>query len=186
MLIQGIGRDCHIHPSVRLRFPQKIWIGDQAEIRRGCGLYARTERITGIYIGTRCRIKEFCILDSYGGSIKLGQQVLLGQGSTIHGHGCVEIGDYTLIGAHTTILSNNHSFAQLPNLIQDQPEIMKPTTIGRNVWIGASVVVLAGVTIGDNSVIGAGAVVTHSIPLGSLAYGVPATVRRQLIEKVTQ
>lgn len=35
-----------------------------------------------------------------------------------------------------------------------------PVTIGNNVWIGASVIILPGVSIGDNTVIGAGSVGT--------------------------
>jgi len=52
--------------------------------------------------------------------------------------------------------------------------------IGKNVLIGANVVILPGVSIGENSVIGAGAVVTESIPNNSLAVGVPAKVKKHL------
>jgi len=50
--------------------------------------------------------------------------------------------------------------------------------IGNNVWIGDSVLVLAGVTIGDGAVIGAGAVVTQDIPKFGVAVGVPARIKR--------
>ena len=52
--------------------------------------------------------------------------------------------------------------------------------VGRNVWIGASAVVLQGVTIGDDSVVGAGSVVTHDVPAGVLVVGSPARVVRAL------
>jgi maltose O-acetyltransferase len=48
--------------------------------------------------------------------------------------------------------------------------------IGRNCFLGHSVIVLAGVTIGDDSIIGAGSVVTKSIPARSVAAGNPAKV----------
>ena len=51
-------------------------------------------------------------------------------------------------------------------------------TIGDNVWLGASVIVLPGVTIGENSVIGAGAVVTHDVPDYAIVAGNPAKVIR--------
>ena len=43
----------------------------------------------------------------------------------------------------------------------------KPIIIEDNVWLGARVIVLAGVTIGDDSCIGAGSVVNrrHPAPL---------------------
>ena len=46
--------------------------------------------------------------------------------------------------------------------------------IGKNVWLGAHVVVLPGVEIGDNAVIGAGAVVIKNVPAGETWLGVPA------------
>ena len=55
-------------------------------------------------------------------------------------------------------------------------ESAKPITVGKNCWLGGSVVVLPGVTIGDGCVIGAGAVVTKDIPANSLAVGNPAKV----------
>ena len=56
----------------------------------------------------------------------------------------------------------------------------KPVTIGDNVWIGGSSVILPGVVIGDNVTIGAGSVVTKSIPPNVLAYGNPCRVIRSL------
>lgn len=55
-------------------------------------------------------------------------------------------------------------------------------TIGENVFIGLSVIVLKGAVIGDNSVIGAGSVVKGKIPANCMASGVPAKVRRMLNE----
>ncbi|WP_374469712.1 DapH/DapD/GlmU-related protein [Phenylobacterium sp.] len=54
-------------------------------------------------------------------------------------------------------------------------------TIGRNVWIGAGVVVLPGVTIGDDAIVAAGAVVTADVAPATLVAGVPATARKRLI-----
>lgn len=175
-LLRHLGSEAHISYGVSFRHPGKISIGGGCEIRRGCGLYGNTSLECGIRIGKNCRIKEFCILDSYGGSIELGEQVLLGQACTIHGHGGVVIGEFVLIGAHTCVFSNNHKYDGLPELIQRQGEERFQTVIGRNTWIGASCVILAGVSIGENSVIGAGAVVSKDIPAGSLAVGVPARV----------
>ena len=55
--------------------------------------------------------------------------------------------------------------------------------IGKNVWIGAGVIILPGVTIGDNAVIGAGAVVTRDIPANVVAFGVPCRVMRPIGER---
>jgi lipopolysaccharide O-acetyltransferase len=51
--------------------------------------------------------------------------------------------------------------------------------IGRNVWLGDGVVVLAGSNIGDGAIIGANSVVAGTIPANSIAAGAPARVLRQ-------
>lgn len=58
--------------------------------------------------------------------------------------------------------------------------LTRPVTIGDNVWIGGSSVILPGVEIGDNTTIGAGSVVTKSIPPNVLAVGNPCRVVREL------
>lgn len=54
-----------------------------------------------------------------------------------------------------------------------------PVTIGNNVWVGSSSVIMPGVTIGDNVVIGAGSVVTKDIPDNVIAYGNPCHIIRE-------
>lgn len=50
-------------------------------------------------------------------------------------------------------------------------------TLGDNTFIGARATILPRITIGANTIIGAGSVVTRNIPPGSIAFGVPATIR---------
>jgi acetyltransferase-like isoleucine patch superfamily enzyme len=61
-------------------------------------------------------------------------------------------------------------------------DLVKPITVGNNVFLGVGAIVLPGVTIGDNVVVGAGAVVTRDIPSNSVAAGVPARVIKTLDE----
>ena len=55
--------------------------------------------------------------------------------------------------------------------------------VGDNVWIGGSVVIIAGVSIGNNVVIGGGSVVTRDIPDGVVAAGNPCRVIREITEE---
>ncbi|RMF30878.1 MAG: UDP-N-acetylglucosamine diphosphorylase/glucosamine-1-phosphate N-acetyltransferase [Chloroflexi bacterium] len=55
-----------------------------------------------------------------------------------------------------------------------------PTIIEDDVFIGSDTMLVAPVRVGKRARTGAGAVVTHDIPPGSLAYGVPARVRRSV------
>lgn len=61
-------------------------------------------------------------------------------------------------------------------------EYGKPVTIGDDVWLGGSSVILPGVTIGDGAVIGAGSVVTRDIPPMTVAAGNPCRVIREITE----
>jgi bifunctional UDP-N-acetylglucosamine pyrophosphorylase/glucosamine-1-phosphate N-acetyltransferase len=54
------------------------------------------------------------------------------------------------------------------------------TTIGRGAFVGSGTMLVAPVNIGAEAKIGAGSVVTHDIPDETLAYGVPARVKRTL------
>jgi len=77
---------------------------------------------------------------------------------------------------HCCIVSSNHTVPDRGKIIRQQPDILLPTKIGRDVWLGAGVKVMGGVTIGDGCVVGAGAVVTHDLPPYAIAVGVPAKV----------
>jgi len=109
-----------------------------------------------IQIGDNTFINHLCsVWASPGGSITIGSNVLFGPG--------------------TAIISSNHGFAR-DALIRNQPGQDAPITIGDDVWLGAHVVVTAGVSIGDGVVVGAGAVVTTDLPPMSICGGVPARV----------
>lgn len=49
-------------------------------------------------------------------------------------------------------------------------------TIGNDVWIGASSIVLSGVTIGNGAIIGAGSIVTKDVPSYAIVAGNPAKI----------
>lgn len=110
---------------------------------------------------------------SLGDDVDLALEVLITTG------GGVSIGERTLIGYRTQILSGNHIVPTRPNRIFDAGHERKPVSIGRDVWIGASCLVLPGVSIGEGSVIGAGSVVSRDIPPWSVAVGNPAVVIKE-------
>jgi len=53
-----------------------------------------------------------------------------------------------------------------------------PTTVGDDAFIGSDTMLVAPVNIGKNSKTGAGSVVTKDVPDDSLAYGVPARIKK--------
>lgn len=55
-----------------------------------------------------------------------------------------------------------------------------PITVGNDVWIGGSCVILPGVTIGDHSVVAAGSVVTKDVPANTIVAGNPAKILKKI------
>jgi len=134
-----------------------------------------------IQIDSRAQISQGVILNCWGGNITLRENVFLGPYTVIYGHGGVIVGNDTLISMHCRILSSDHTIPDIDTRIRSQPDILLPTKIGEDVWLGAGVTVLGGVTIGDGCVVGAGAVVTKNLPPYSVAVGVPTKVVRTRI-----
>ncbi|MEO8204544.1 MAG: acyltransferase [Chthoniobacterales bacterium] len=154
-----IGGGCRMESEVTLR---RSWSGN-----------SRGE----IQIGENCELENGVLFQTYGGNIRLGSRVFVGPYTVIYGHGGVEIGDHTLIAMHCRIVSSNHAIPPMGTTIRSQADQLRPTKIGRDVWLGAGVTVLGGIIIGDGAIVGAGAVVTKNIPAGSITLGTPATVK---------
>lgn len=110
---------------------------------------------------------------SWTQNLTCGSRVSLNRYTIINAYGGVSIGDDTLIGPFVVIHSANHRF--LPNkTIRQSGYDVKPVSIGADVWIGASAIILPGVTIGDGAIVAAGAVVTKNVEPYTVVVGVPA------------
>lgn len=109
-----------------------------------------------------------------GHSLTLGDDVDLAKGVLVTTGGGVSIGDRTLVGYGTSILSTNHSIPESPGRIFAAGHEKAEVTIANDVWIGANCTILPGVTIGEGAVVAAGSVVTKSVPPFTMVGGVPA------------
>lgn len=163
----------HAARRTRLRL-QGVELGGGGDIGPGVVVRPTPGRIR---IGRDCSLETGVMLAAYGGTIDIDRWVFLGPYTVIYGHGDVTIGEGTLVAMHCRIVSSNHTIAPRRTDIRSQPDVLRPTRIGRDVWLGAGVTVLGGVSIGDGCIVGAGAVVTKDLPPGAIADGVPATVR---------
>ena len=104
------------------------------------------------------------------------------QGVHIAACDSIIIEDDVLIAAHCTIVDTTHPVGLIDsgNRVKYLSEAPSSVHIGKRVFLGVGVVVLANVHIGDNSIIGANSVVTRNIPANSVAIGSPARVIRSL------
>ena len=119
-----------------------------------------------------------------GKNIHVGDHFLANYNVTILDIGPVRIGNDVMIGPGTVITTVNHPMS--PKGRRAHLGIMRPVTIGNDVWIGCNCTILPGVTIGNNVVVAAGAVVTKDVPDNSLVGGVPAKVIRTLENDVDE
>ncbi|EAZ96272.1 putative acyl transferase protein [Flavobacteria bacterium BAL38] len=112
-------------------------------------------------------------------NLKLGDHVDLAWGVLITTGGGVEIGDRTLIGYRTQILSANHVIPSNKGKIFGAGHTPAKVVIKNDVWIGANCVIVAGVTIGEGAVVAAGSVVTKDVKPFTIVGGVPAKLIKE-------
>ena len=145
-----------------------------------------------ISIGDFTKIQGHCVLGCYQThghqhfhpSIEIGNHCDIGEYNQISACNKIVIGDGLLTGRFVYIGDNAHG-----GLSREETEVPPAQrelkskgeiVIGRNVWIGDKVTILAGVTIGDNVIIGANSVVTKDLPSHCVAAGIPAQIVKQL------
>lgn len=118
----------------------------------------------GTYIGNHCALRAVH-------EIRVGENCSLQDGAFLSGD--IVIGENTRIANKVSIHSFDHGLRR-DRPIHTQPVEGGTVEIGRDVWIGAQVVILKGARIADGAVIGAGSVVTGPIGPCAIAAGVPA------------
>ena len=117
---------------------------------------------------------------SYNVSIISSHNLFIGEDSRINNYchvdarGKINIGNNSLIGYRSVIISKTHKHDDPDLLIKDQGFYESPVTIGDNVWIGCNSIILPGVSIGDNSIIAAGSCVSSDVKRNEIVGGVPS------------
>ncbi len=84
------------------------------------------------------------------------------------------------VSTHPFAYEKKYGFVDAGRNFKDQ--IVKPTTIGNDVWIGANSTILAGVNIGHGAIIGAHSLVTKDVEPYSIVVGTPARHLRYRFE----
>lgn len=123
--------------------------GENLRVKSGSEISPKSQIGDNSELGTRCMIQSHC-----------------------------NIGSNVIMGPDVKIYSRNHRYDNLNTPIQYQGKRQYITVIGNDVWIGANVIILAGVEVGDHVIIGAGTVVTKDVPDYAIVGGNPAKVIR--------
>jgi len=152
--------DVHLGPGVRVINPDRLTLGRKVNVSRDVKL--------------ECAVREG---HAAAGRIELGDNVFVGERTTIVCHERIFIGRQTMIGHNCSIMDFSHGTAPGQPMREQVGELAE-VTIGEECWLGAGVIVLPGVTIGSGTIVAAGGVVSRSLPENVLAAGVPARVLR--------
>ena len=171
----GVGR------SVRVEYPSCLYAGDDVTICEHSYLHCLSSR--GVRIGSHTSIDRNLWLHCGGtpedhdhGFFEIGEHSFIGCNAVMGAGGSITIGNNVLIGQSVNIHAESHRFDDPKHLIRKQGVSYQGVVIEDDVWIGSKATILDGVTVGRGAVIGAGAVVTVSVPPYAIAVGVPARV----------
>lgn len=178
-----IGLALRLANACRVTFWRAVLALRGGRIGRRCtiqgGVYLACRRGRPIEIGDGVRLMRGVVLSTAAtGRIVLEDNVYIGEYGVVTSNAEIRVGRDTIIAPHADLVDFNHGTADLAAAVLSQPVQARPIRIGRDVWLGAGVKVLAGVTIGDRGVVGAGAVVTRDVAERGVALGVPARVVR--------
>lgn len=86
-----------------------------------------------------------------------------------------------MLGPRVLFIGDDHVFniPGCPIIFSGRPSELRPTFIGRDAWIGADSIVMAGVKVGDGAIVAANSVVTKDVPAYTIVGGSPAKVIKQ-------
>lgn len=169
--------ELYSNATIRTRLPSPVAKWGRFLLRRaavhGAVNYGRNFRV-----GLRTRVGS-----AHG--LSIGDDVSIGPDSVVQVNG--SIGDWTVIGMNVQIVGKkDHAVDEVgvpiiySTWIGDrEADPADSVKIGRDVWIGASAVVLSGVSIGHGAIIAAGAVVTKDVNPFEIVGGNPANLIRK-------
>jgi acetyltransferase-like isoleucine patch superfamily enzyme len=125
-------------------------------------------------LGAFSTIEDYSAINNGVGDVIVGERTKIGLSNTIIGP--VTIGNDIRLAQNITLSGLNHNYEDVNLPIHVQGVSTSPIVVEDDAWIGANVVVVAGVTIGKHSIVAAGSIVTKNIPPFSVAVGNPARV----------
>ena len=158
-----------LHTDIFLHWVQgkgSIIVGDHVKIDGRCSFSfaARFSDDPTLEIGDNTIISANC-------GFTVGKRITIGSN-------CMLASEVNLFDSPGHPTSPEKRLAGLP----PSEDMVRPITIGNNVWIGRRSMIFPGVTIGDNSIVGAGSIVTKSVSPNTLVAGNPARVIKSLLD----
>ena len=167
--------------GIRIELPlggrARLEVGPRVRIQRHAVL-----RLGGhLSLGERADIREGAVL-TVNGRLDLGARVMVGRGTMVHADGDMTWEWGAVASEYVSVLDSSHVMDGSLVHLHDLPTVTRPVRLGASCLVGARSVVLPGVHVGRSAMVGAGSVVTSDVPAASVASGVPARVRRAVVQ----
>lgn len=173
-----------LHPSNEYR--PRLWVRlflNPFKHKRGKGsVIKRSVRkdlfpYNNFHIGQQSLVEDFSTLNNAVGDLYIGYNSLIGLGNVLIGP--VHIGNNILLAQNIVCSGLNHGYQDIHLPITKQKHTTALITIKDDSWIGANVVITAGVTIGKHAVVAAGSIVTKDVADYTIVAGNPAKPIKQ-------
>jgi acetyltransferase-like isoleucine patch superfamily enzyme len=188
----GISRtdlDIALHPmrriALRARLTRPYWrirfyrYGKATILHRPAWIFGAGQ----IAIGNHCLILGGCYIaaekrawDRPAPVLSIGDRVGIRPYCMISASESIVIEDDVIIGAFSSVIDSDHTFAEGRPNVMHNPVNAAPIRIGRGTWLAERVAVLRGTSIGRCCIVGANSVVREDLPDYTIAAGVPARV----------
>jgi acetyltransferase-like isoleucine patch superfamily enzyme len=158
-MLHTYGEGSIIHRPASVFGAHKIAIGEYSLILGGCHLSVETpawQRPSPVLrIGSRVGIRPYCMISASES---------------------ISIDDDVIIGAFSSVIDSDHTFAQGHPNVMHNSVATSPIRIGRGTWLAERVAVLRGASIGRCCIVGANSVVRGDLPDYAIAVGAPARI----------
>jgi acetyltransferase-like isoleucine patch superfamily enzyme len=128
-------------------------------------------------VGCNSTIEDYTVVNNGMGNVIIGDGVRIGLSNVLIGP--LKIGNNIILAQHVVVSGLNHGYEDVNIPIRLQPCNTAEVIIEDDSWIGANVVITAGVTVGKHAIVAAGSVVTKDVPSYSIVAGNPAKIIKQ-------
>lgn len=135
----------------------------------------------GAHVAVRSQQVRASMATGPRGLLVIGDHTFVNQGVVLHADLAVTVGARVLIGDHSAICDTDFHEVDPGAGVR-----MAPISIGDDVWLARSVIVLPGAVIGEGTVVAAGSIVRGELPPWVLAAGSPARPVRDLRSRGTR